>query len=453
MMRDSVLMRHRNPGSFVHEQLAKATRLVAARTSRVQNQMRPAFPTFDFGPTFNIAELKRHQPPRYRPIRRFRYYWHLKEALMRSTNADARSQFESAVAALYPSWSAIHFSLLATAIIGTWSFVWPCIGIPLLLLLGYGAAPDPRVEHFDEGFLPLPPDELVSAMSAHKAFVVLEGPKGTAKTTLIQLASRAKGVTCPLYVHVGFGASESDYILRTIAQRFWIAEAQAYMTLSVLRAIGRPLQLFVDIEGKDVDLDQLTKHAKSLIADAGQPLLQAAVASSDGKTALISDPRMIRISTSEVDVATATRYLEAQGCDVPSELLARHPRTALGLEQLKHEFDARGLDGVRRSVDQSLAETQRRVKSVFHKCKHEKQFLLMASQPNRVFDHSEVQSMCGDTIDIAREEEWVQKVVLKYNLFRPKNGGYVAQFDQRREACRRVAESLPRDRAWPWPFA
>ena len=456
-MRGSVLTRHRNPERFAQEQFAKATRLLKATTSRIHNQIWPAFPTFDFGPNFNVAELASHQPPRYRPIRRFRYYWHLKNALKQSTNEHARSRFEREVAAFHPSWSAADFrawaGALAAAIIGAWAFVWPCVGVPLLLLLGWGAAPHPTVKHYDERLLPLQPDELVSAMSSDKDFVVLEGPKGTAKTTMIQLASRAKGVPCPLYLHVNYRVSESHYILRGIAQRFWIAEAQANMTLHVLRAIGRPLHLFIDIEGNDVDLVQLTKHAKSLIADAGQPLLRAAIASSDRKTALLRDPRMIRISTKEVDVATATRYLEAQGCDVPSELLARHPRTPLGLERLKREFDARGHDGVRRFVDQSLVETQRQVKIVFDTCVNKKTFLLMASQPNREFDLSEVRSICGKSFDFTQDEKWVREAVLNYNLFRPENGGFVAQFDQRREACRRVAESLPRDWSWSRPFA
>jgi hypothetical protein len=182
-----------------------------------------------------------------------------------------------------------------------WAFVWPLLGVPLAIaVLGWGRGPKQALENYNKDLLPASPESVIAAMQTPGKFVVLEGPMGTGKTTVLQLASRL--VWSPLYLKVKFKpAEQSDYVLYYIGQMFGMTERQAWWSLAVLRCWGCPLQLFVDIGTGNLNLKELTRHVEDLCAhEGGRPLLMAVIASSDEKTAKLINPCMIRLSAEEL---------------------------------------------------------------------------------------------------------------------------------------------------------
>jgi energy-coupling factor transporter ATP-binding protein EcfA2 len=407
-------------------------------------------------------DVVRQMPPVLRFFRRSKYKGHVISQGKDHPDIEAlMPPFDLSNSDLVIGWTAA-----AAWIFAAWAFLWPLLGVPLVIaVLGWGRVRKPAVVNYNKDLLPTSPESVIAAMQTPSKFVVLEGPKGTGKTTVLQLASRL--VRSPLYLKVKFNApKQSDYVLFYIGRMFGMTERQTWWSLAVLRFWGCPLQLFVDIETGELNLKELTKHVKDLNADeGGRPLLMAAIASSDGKTASLMDPRMIRLSAEELteaqsrtlfESALATDHMERVFPEAePSVLLQHHPRTPLHLQGTllpmllpelpegdlvaRAEKIAEGEKAAKEFVAVELEKVVDLVRATFQTCKEYRSVLLDASKTPGVLKWAEIESRCGKDFKFSDKAAFIQEAVVEAQLFRPVDSAFKAQFDQTREAFRLVA--------------
>ena len=376
--------------------------------------------------------LKKSMPSVCRPIRRYMFRRYVTAAVEGHSDEEKHQQLLKAFQ--FGLWEFVYLVSWAASLV---VIFWPLVGVPILLLLGCGKAHDPTVNHFNKELLPVSPDDLVDAMSMHERFVVLEGPKGTGKSTAMKLASRS--VWCPLYVQlVSAPPRHSDYVLYYIGQCFFISETQTRVTLQVLRRLGVPLKLFVDVETAQLDLHEFTKHVKRLVADQGSPMIMASIAVADSKV-FTYDPRLSLISATERTVEDSRAFLESVGVkDAPDSLLLHSPRTPLHMKTLLPRL-RQGKAVAEHFVEAELESVVASVGKSFATSKDSKSLLTDAAKPNATLEWPTILEKCGPNYVFKQESAFIDIAVTTEQLFRPIGKWYGAQFDQTREAFRRYA--------------
>ena len=321
----------------------------------------------------------------------------------------------------------------------TYLVLWPVVFVPVFLLLGWGKASDPRNESYKEALLSVSAEDVVNTMTTPKHFVLLEGPDGTGKTTVLKVASRS--VWCPLYLNVTPGAKGSNHVHWSIAECFGMLEWQSKLTLWALSFIGVPLKLFIDADISQVELKELTRHVESLNANVGRaPMVMAAIAFSDSSKCPFIHPRMIVLRTTELSVDDSRAWLDELGAkEVPQSVLEHYPRTPRHLATCLLPKLQQGTEAAEQFVEKKLDDIVDRVALTFYSCKESRALLTELAKPGMALGWVDIATNCGESFKHANIADFAQVAVTENALLRRFDARFMAQFDQTREAFRRYA--------------
>jgi hypothetical protein len=184
--------------------------------------------------TTTAKDVVRQMPSVLRFFRRSKYKAHVISQGKDHPNIEAlMPPFDLSNSDLVIAWAAV-----VAWIFSAWTFVWPLLGVPLVIaVLGWGRVRNPALLNYNKDLLPTSPESVIAAMQTPSEFVVLEGPKGTGKTTVLQLASCL--VWSSLYLKVTADAGSkgaTHYVLFYIGQMFGMTERQAWWSLAAWAA-------------------------------------------------------------------------------------------------------------------------------------------------------------------------------------------------------------------------
>lgn len=381
--------------------------------SRLSNLFAPSFARFK---TFDgVRAVSDNAPGQLRVLHRVRYVKHVNN-VYKPTDEKVKEELSAALAKIEPN----VFELIVqsgSVISSAWLFVWPLI-VTGMIMCKFASSSPPGC---DESIFPMTKEAVLDA--AAEGFVIIEGPKGTGKTTFCQwLSSR---VSCPIFIVVEESAANPNDVKGLLCARFGLMWPQMSAVFSLLNRFGLKPFIFIDIQCGGIDASRLQKSIRSLTD--GKAIAHVVVCASEGQMFrnTTAEPRRTVLQSEELSMENMKTRLVGlpMGKLSPEKLenaLKKMPCTHLLLHNLARATDAEA--AVKSIEAKFIDEIKEPTQEAFDQCPGKKELFERLSS-GQAMEWVAIRKLCKDVF--TGKQDFIDAAV-KTNIMRPVGTSYFA---------------------------